>query len=168
MSSFCYFFIFDKNGKCLLQLKQANKSKFFTQSSGDCMVAVSNDSCDEEYHQILYGLVHSLKAFIKRFNIPPYHNSQDDDYFYFRNSSYQLIYYESLTQIKFIIIIPLMRLTNEKNPIINYRKLIQEFYQKIHIKRFLRLNNQPKCDYESSEFRKELSMFMKEKLKIFK
>lgn len=147
--------IFDTNGKCLFHLLNQTKNS-------------TNDN--DDYHQILYGLVLSLKSFNKRLlppriNYPHPNDYYDNDYFWFQNSRYRLIYYESLTGMKFILIISSL---SSIDPKMDYRRMIGEFYNKIYLKCFLfqMNNNQQQQSFNSIEFRKELLLFLQQKLKI--
>lgn len=94
-------------------------------STGKCLFSL-NPPEQPDSERLLYGFLYSLKSFTQR--ISPVLN-RDNNYLYYSNTTYQLIFYELPTSTKFVLI-----LSNDiKKDGDYFRNILNNFFQKVYV-----------------------------------
>ena len=102
------FYIFNRTGKCVFSHDELGDSK------------------ESQYSDILCGLLYSLKQF-SRHIAPTLDN--DNDFIFYKNSHYQLVFYEVPTMIKFVLLLS----PDTPNDTLYYRGLMADIYEQIYV-----------------------------------
>lgn len=119
-------------------------------SSGQCLFSL-NPPEQPDSEKILYGFLYSLKSFTQR--IAPILN-RDNNYLYYCNTTYQLVFYELPTSLKFVLI-----LNNElKKDGEFYRSVLNQIFQKVYVE-FVTKSPVKHETIDSQLFRKSLLAF---------
>ncbi len=90
------FFMFNRDGVCLVHLDLQDNDNLYTNKALD----TANDKANDNRYKLIYGLLFSMKSFVK--NISP--NKTYDFFKSFITSSFKLHYQEFLNGVRFVIL----------------------------------------------------------------
>lgn len=125
------FHLFDGNGNCLFSLNKEEK---------------------EDITKLLYGFLYSLKSFGQR--IAPI-LMRDSNFMTYTTNSYQLVFYEMPTSVKFVLIVnPDPSRTNEF-----YKQLLRELHKNVYVEYVVKNPIQYKNPVDSLLFREKIVEF---------
>ncbi|OTF73630.1 hypothetical protein BLA29_005337 [Euroglyphus maynei] len=108
--------------------------------------------------EILYGFLYSLKSFVQRIS-PSLQN--DNNFFFYQTSEYNLIFYEFATSIKFVLITS----HDVKRDSPFYREMMIQLHKRVYVEYHVKNGIAPCKIINSQLFRQQLTTFLTQNIK---